>query len=76
MRMRRLAGVGEPGSSVAAHLGGSGWSGRLLVAALTVVCAGVLASSAYADRAFTARFSANDTGSITMVAQYPRDVPC
>ena len=53
---------------MAAHLGGFGWSSRLVFAVLMFVCAGVFVSSAYADRSFTSRFSTNDTGNITMIA--------
>ncbi len=77
--MRMRSGFREPDSTVAAHLGGSGRSGRLLVAALTLACAGAFVSSASADRAFTPRFSTNDTGNITMVANTletcPADAP-
>jgi uncharacterized repeat protein (TIGR01451 family) len=62
-------GFGKPGSSVAAHLGGFGWWRRLVVAVAAFLCASALASSAYADRVFTpARFTTNDTGNITMIA--------
>jgi hypothetical protein len=37
----------EPGSSVAVHPGGFGWSRRLLLAVVAVVCVGLFAWSVY-----------------------------
>jgi uncharacterized repeat protein (TIGR01451 family) len=64
------AGSGEPGSTAAASPGGSRHRRLLVIAAVIAACtAGALAPPSSADRAFTpARFSTNDTGNVTMIA--------